>query len=273
MGFRSSLKKKVKSTLRRVVDQVVVRDTEEKPIERPPTTKNEVQKSREEQSRESSKTELQPAPESADHTQQEKNDIAVAPTTSPETSDTIPETDSELQQESEAEVETSDSEPSTVHTDPPADGSQSSEIIDSSSDKPEEKTEGKESATTEENNDGLQGHPVSPNLKEEKIEENPKPEEPEKSVEKVELTEEEKKAAAEKKHLAKTRKGLLKKIKDNGGEMSLRDLHAHSEKRYFVGHQRFSVLMESMVEEEHVEYSFETGIVVLGCNADTILSS
>jgi len=132
--------------------------------------------------------------------------------------------------------------------------------------------------------DGLQEHPVRTDLKPEESEEE-KPEAPaEKPAvseekpeaveeEKPELSEEEKKQLAEKKHLAKTRKGLLKKISQQGGEMSLRDLHEHSEKRYFVGHQRFSVLMESMVEEEHIVYSFETGLVVLGAKADTILSS
>jgi hypothetical protein len=85
-------------------------------------------------------------------------------------------------------------------------------------------------------------------------------------------TEEEKKEQAAVKHLAKTKKGLIKKISKNDGSMSLRDLHSFSEARYFVGHKRFSDLMEEMIAEELVSYEYEDGIVFLGAKAHTLLS-
>ena len=59
------------------------------------------------------------------------------------------------------------------------------------------------------------------------------------------------------KHWKKAKKGVLKKAKELGSNASLADLHNHSEKRYFIGHQRFSQLMEELVEEELIDYDWE----------------
>jgi hypothetical protein len=89
---------------------------------------------------------------------------------------------------------------------------------------------------------------------------------------KNDLSEEEKKEQAAVKHMAKTKKGLIKKIMSQDGSMNLTDLHTYSEARYFVGHKRFSDLMEELIAEELVSYTYEDGIVSLGVNAQTFLS-
>ena len=85
------------------------------------------------------------------------------------------------------------------------------------------------------------------------------------------LSEEEKKEQAKAKHMKKTKRGLLKKLKESGGDMPLRDLHDYSEKRFFMGHQKFSLLMEELVEEDLVEYSYEDRTVSLGEKAEEFL--
>ena len=59
------------------------------------------------------------------------------------------------------------------------------------------------------------------------------------------------------KHLARTRKGILKFVLKQGGTSSLADMHDHSERRFFVGHKKFSDLMEAMVDEGLLLYSWE----------------
>ena len=197
MGFRRSIKSKVKGVLRRVVDQVVTKDTtppESKPYE---TKKTTTKAHSPEPKQKDKKPEPQPASTTAvvekPTETQEKVAAAEAKPVAPESSVV----EDKQTVESAAKEETVEPPPTTEEP-----------IVEQPG--------------------GLQEHPVSPDLNQE-------------------LSEEEKKQLAEEKHLRKTRKGLLKKIKEQGGELSLKDLHAYSEKRFFVGHQRFSVLMESMV--------------------------
>ena len=58
-------------------------------------------------------------------------------------------------------------------------------------------------------------------------------------------------------HLERTRKGLLRFLDKNGGEAGLAELHDHSERRYFIGHQKFSQLMEGMVMDGLVDYDWD----------------
>ena len=67
------------------------------------------------------------------------------------------------------------------------------------------------------------------------------------------LTEEQQKIQ---KHLHRTRMGLLKFLDKNGGILGLAELHDHSEKRYFVGHKKFSDLLEDLVAEELISYDW-----------------
>ena len=62
------------------------------------------------------------------------------------------------------------------------------------------------------------------------------------------------------KHLLRTRKGVLKFVVDQGGTSSLADMHKHSEMRYFVGHQKFSQMMEALIAEGLLDYSHADGI-------------
>lgn len=75
--------------------------------------------------------------------------------------------------------------------------------------------------------------------------------EPQESV----LSEEEQKIQ---KHLHRTRLGLLQFLQKKGGVLGLADLHDHSEKRYFIGHKKFSDLLEAMVAEGVIAYDWST---------------
>ena len=90
--------------------------------------------------------------------------------------------------------------------------------------------------------------------------------------EEPELSPEEKKAQAAAKHLAKTKKGLVQKVSDLGGSTTLPELHDYSEKKFFVGHKRFSDLMEEMIAEELISFSYEDSAITLGAKAKDFLS-
>ena len=51
------------------------------------------------------------------------------------------------------------------------------------------------------------------------------------------------------KHLAKTRKGVLKMVLEKGGSATLAEMHDFSERRYFIAHKKFSELMEGLVDD------------------------
>ncbi len=57
-------------------------------------------------------------------------------------------------------------------------------------------------------------------------------------------------------HFEKARKALLKFLNEKGGTLPLADLHDYSLNRYFVQHQAFSRLMETLVDEKLVDYDF-----------------
>ncbi len=57
--------------------------------------------------------------------------------------------------------------------------------------------------------------------------------------------------------LLKARKGILQFIQERGGQSSLADIHDFSMNKFFIQHQAFSRLMESLVEEKLLTYDFE----------------
>ena len=61
----------------------------------------------------------------------------------------------------------------------------------------------------------------------------------------------------------RARKGVLKHLSDKGGLISLGDLHEYSLKTYFIQHQRFSIMMESFVNEDLVIYDNSSDEVIL----------
>jgi hypothetical protein len=65
------------------------------------------------------------------------------------------------------------------------------------------------------------------------------------------------------KHFEKTRVAMLKFIVDQGGEASMADMHAHSERRYFIAHKRFSDLMEGIVDEGLIDFDHDTGMAII----------
>jgi len=71
------------------------------------------------------------------------------------------------------------------------------------------------------------------------------------------------KAAKVAKHFEKTRKAVLKKLAEEGGEAELAVLHDYSERRYFIAHKKFSDLMEGLVAEELLLFDHGTGMATL----------
>lgn len=68
------------------------------------------------------------------------------------------------------------------------------------------------------------------------------------------VSEEAKRAEKAARHLERTRKAVLRFVLEAGGTAQLADMHDYSERRYFIGHKRFSDLMESLVEEALIDY-------------------
>ena len=62
------------------------------------------------------------------------------------------------------------------------------------------------------------------------------------------------------KHFERTRVAMLKFVIEQGGEASMADMHALSERRYFIGHKRFSDLMEGIVGEGLIDFDHATGV-------------
>jgi len=69
--------------------------------------------------------------------------------------------------------------------------------------------------------------------------------------------------AKAKEFLERARKGVLKHLNEKGGVLSLGDLHEHSLNKYFIQHQRFSLMMESFVHEELATHDQSTGNVAI----------
>ena len=65
------------------------------------------------------------------------------------------------------------------------------------------------------------------------------------------------------KHFERTRRAMLKFVVDQGGTASLADMHDRSERRYFIGHKRFSTLMEGLVDEGLIDFDHATGTAAI----------
>lgn len=64
----------------------------------------------------------------------------------------------------------------------------------------------------------------------------------------------------QRKHWERTRLGLLRFVHEGGGKASLRDLHEHSEKTYFVAHVGFSRMMEELTDQGLLHYDHDTAL-------------
>ena len=56
---------------------------------------------------------------------------------------------------------------------------------------------------------------------------------------------------------------MLRFVEEAGGESNLGEMHDYSERRWFVGHRKFSDLMEGLVAEALVDYNGAEGRVTL----------
>ena len=61
----------------------------------------------------------------------------------------------------------------------------------------------------------------------------------------------------------RARKGVLQYLLPKGGKLNMSELHEYSLKKYLIGHQRFSQMMESFVNEQLVEFDWGTQGVTL----------
>ena len=61
----------------------------------------------------------------------------------------------------------------------------------------------------------------------------------------------------------RARKGVLKHLNDRGGLLPMADLHDHSLNTYLIQHQRFSIMMESFVNEGLVTFDDATQDVLI----------
>ena len=57
----------------------------------------------------------------------------------------------------------------------------------------------------------------------------------------------------------RARKGVVKGLVDQNGTAALEEMHNFSETKFFIGHQNFSKLMESLVDEKLIEFDQSTG--------------
>ncbi len=64
-------------------------------------------------------------------------------------------------------------------------------------------------------------------------------------------------------HWARTRQGLLRFTDEQGGSASLRALHEHSERTYFVAHVQFSRMMEELTDDGLLDYDEDTATAAL----------
>ena len=55
----------------------------------------------------------------------------------------------------------------------------------------------------------------------------------------------------------RARKGVLKFLRDKGGQLPLSEMHDFSLNTYLIQHQAFSQLMESLVNDGLVDFSHE----------------
>ena len=61
----------------------------------------------------------------------------------------------------------------------------------------------------------------------------------------------------------RARKGVVNHLNAKGGSLSLEELHEHSLSTYFIQHQRFSQLVETLVDEHLIEYDGATQMAVI----------
>ena len=66
-----------------------------------------------------------------------------------------------------------------------------------------------------------------------------------------------------KEHFEKARKGVLKYIEEKGGSLSMSEMHDYSLQKYLIQHQRFSIMMESFVNEGLVSFDDATQDVLI----------
>ena len=63
--------------------------------------------------------------------------------------------------------------------------------------------------------------------------------------------------------LQRTRKGVLKFVKEHGGTSDLGSMHAFSEKTFFIAHQSFSKMMEGLVDGGFLTFDYTEGKATL----------
>ncbi len=64
-------------------------------------------------------------------------------------------------------------------------------------------------------------------------------------------------------HFEKARKGVLKHIVEKGGALSMGEMHDYSLNKYLIQHQKFSEMMEALVDNNLITYDYETQLATI----------
>ena len=302
MGIRDRIKRKAKLALKYAVDWVIDEDLSSvgvPPQQAEPKKESAQEDSVQESPQQSSETVVQeevpvetpteevPAePEAVDTSTQDgldaSQDVAEdEPVVETKEMVEVQEQKEEKEESASDDGDESPSEPEEVEESEEDSSQSSSDDDDSNKDSDEGSIE--EESSSDSSSDEDSSEEASSNdepqeiVAEEKIEESSNPNadeevEDEEIKEEPVLSPEEKKAQAAAKHLAKTKRGLVQKVSDLGGATTLPELHDYSEKKFFVGHKRFSDLMEEMIAEELILFSYEDSAITLGAKAKEFLS-
>ena len=73
-------------------------------------------------------------------------------------------------------------------------------------------------------------------------------------------------------HRQRVKLGLLKYINKKQGPVELAELHEFSERRYLVGHQSFSQLMEELVDGKLLDFDWEKSEAVLSVKGSEFIA-
>jgi len=74
-------------------------------------------------------------------------------------------------------------------------------------------------------------------------------------------------------HRERARRGVLRYLAREGGTLPLKDLHDHSERRWFIAHAGFSEMIEFYVEEGLVDLDPESWTVSLSDDGRRFMAS
>ena len=74
-------------------------------------------------------------------------------------------------------------------------------------------------------------------------------------------------------HRQRVKIGLLKHVAKHEGELDLTELHNYSERRFLVGHQAFSQVMEELVDGGFLNFDWDRNMATLQAKGEDLIAS